>query len=190
MLKVQIPNLLYYRHVIGLLWVLLSPNLFNQMGRRCHCLVCTKVHIMLSDCICYWLQDVKYIQTDGYRAPEAELQNSLAQAGLEGDSGCTTAVDLWSLGIILLEMFSGMKLKETVKSQEWKVSWSRNAAVPLNITCRLHDVPWYQVCGKADLRYWNFDLTWLDLTWFNFMTVCTFPALDSNPAPFYYLVGK
>uniref|UniRef100_A0A672MWT9 Serine/threonine-protein kinase Kist-like n=1 Tax=Sinocyclocheilus grahami TaxID=75366 RepID=A0A672MWT9_SINGR len=64
--------------------------------------------------------DVKYIQTDGYRAPEAELQNSLAQAGLESDSGCTTAVDLWSLGIILLEMFSGIKLKETVKSQEWK----------------------------------------------------------------------
>ncbi|XP_036377965.1 serine/threonine-protein kinase Kist [Megalops cyprinoides] len=65
-------------------------------------------------------QDVKYIQTDGYRAPEAELQNSLAQAGLEGDSGCTSAIDLWSLGIILLEMFSGIKLKETVRSQEWK----------------------------------------------------------------------
>ncbi|XP_070688661.1 serine/threonine-protein kinase Kist isoform X2 [Pempheris klunzingeri] len=65
-------------------------------------------------------QDVKYIQTDGYRAPEAELQNSLAQAGVEVDSGCTAAVDLWSLGIILLEMFSGMKLKETVRSQEWK----------------------------------------------------------------------
>ncbi|XP_056606852.1 serine/threonine-protein kinase Kist [Triplophysa dalaica] len=65
-------------------------------------------------------QDVKYIQTDGYRAPEAELQNSLAKAGLGGDSGCTAAVDLWSLGIILLEMFSGTKLKETVKSQEWK----------------------------------------------------------------------
>lgn len=77
------------------------------------------------------LQDVKYIQTDGYRAPEAELQNSLAQAGLEGDSGCTTAVDLWSLGIILLEMFSGMKLKETVKSQEWKVSRGRYPAVHL-----------------------------------------------------------
>lgn len=65
-------------------------------------------------------QDVKYIQTDGYRAPEAELQNSLAQAGLQSDSGCTTAVDMWSLGIVLLEMFSGIKLKETVKSQEWK----------------------------------------------------------------------
>ncbi|TRY77653.1 hypothetical protein DNTS_005800 [Danionella cerebrum] len=65
-------------------------------------------------------QDVKYIQTDGYRAPEAEEQNSLAQAGLETGSGCTIAVDLWSLGIVLLEMFSGIKLKETVKSQEWK----------------------------------------------------------------------
>ncbi|XP_028856901.1 serine/threonine-protein kinase Kist [Denticeps clupeoides] len=65
-------------------------------------------------------QDVKYIQTDGYRAPEAELQNSLAQAGLEADSGCSSAVDLWSLGIILLEMYSGTKLKETVRSQEWK----------------------------------------------------------------------
>nr|XP_046246692.1 serine/threonine-protein kinase Kist isoform X2 [Scatophagus argus] len=67
-------------------------------------------------------QDVKYIQTDGYRAPEAELQNSLAQAGVEveGDSGCTAAVDLWSLGIILLEMFSGIKLKDTIRSQEWK----------------------------------------------------------------------
>ncbi|XP_044055229.1 serine/threonine-protein kinase Kist isoform X2 [Siniperca chuatsi] len=67
-------------------------------------------------------QDVKYIQTDGYRAPEAEFQNSLAQAGVEveGDSGCTAAVDLWSLGIILLEMFSGIKLKDTVRSQEWK----------------------------------------------------------------------
>lgn len=67
-------------------------------------------------------QDVKYIQTDGYRAPEAELQNNLAQAGveMEGDSGCTSAVDLWSLGIILLEMFSGIKLKDTVRSKEWK----------------------------------------------------------------------
>ncbi|XP_008335810.1 serine/threonine-protein kinase Kist isoform X2 [Cynoglossus semilaevis] len=67
-------------------------------------------------------QDVKYIQTDGYRAPEAELQNSLAQAGveMEGESGCTSAVDLWSLGIILLEMFSGIKLKDTLRSQEWK----------------------------------------------------------------------
>lgn len=68
-------------------------------------------------------QDVKYIQTDGYRAPEAELQNSLAQAGVEveGDSGCTAAVDLWSLGIVLLEIFSGIKLKDTVRSKEWKV---------------------------------------------------------------------
>ncbi|KAG5850643.1 serine/threonine-protein kinase Kist [Anguilla rostrata] len=65
-------------------------------------------------------QDVKYIQTDGYRAPEADVQNSLAQAGLEGDAGCTSAIDLWSLGIILLEMFSGIKLKDTVRSQEWK----------------------------------------------------------------------
>ncbi|XP_029002181.1 serine/threonine-protein kinase Kist isoform X2 [Betta splendens] len=67
-------------------------------------------------------QDVKYIQTDGYRAPEAELQNNLAQAGMGegGDSGCTAAVDLWSLGIILLEMFSGIKLKDTVRSEEWK----------------------------------------------------------------------
>lgn len=40
---------------------------------------------------------------------------------VEGDSGCTAAVDLWSLGIILLEMFSGIKLKDTVRSQEWKV---------------------------------------------------------------------
>ncbi|XP_028666829.1 serine/threonine-protein kinase Kist [Erpetoichthys calabaricus] len=69
-------------------------------------------------------QDVKYIQTDGYRAPEAELQNSLAQVGLESDVECTSAVDLWSLGIILLEMFSGIKLKETVQSQEWKVNSS------------------------------------------------------------------
>ncbi|KAG5276055.1 hypothetical protein AALO_G00127400 [Alosa alosa] len=65
-------------------------------------------------------QDVKYVQTDGYRAPEAEQQNTLAQAGLEGDSGCTAAIDLWSLGIILLELYSGIKLKETVRSQEWK----------------------------------------------------------------------
>ncbi|KAM4628570.1 LOW QUALITY PROTEIN: serine/threonine-protein kinase Kist [Polymixia lowei] len=73
-------------------------------------------------------QDVKYIQTDGYRAPEAELQNSLAQAGreLEEDSGCTAAVDMWSLGVILLEMYSGMKLKETIHSQEWK---DNNAAI-------------------------------------------------------------
>ena len=72
------------------------------------------------------LQDVKYIQTDGYRAPEAELQNSLARAGLEaeGDSGCSTAVDMWSLGIVLLEMYSGMKLKETIHSPEWEVRCS------------------------------------------------------------------
>lgn len=75
------------------------------------------------------LQDVKYIQTDGYRAPEAELQNSLAQAGVEaeGDSGCTAAVDLWSLGVILLEMFSGIKLKDTVRSKEWKVGNAASA---------------------------------------------------------------
>ncbi|CDQ74215.1 unnamed protein product [Oncorhynchus mykiss] len=67
-------------------------------------------------------QDVKYIQTDGYRAPEAELQNSLAQAGLEaeGNSGCSATVDLWSLGIILLEMYSGIKLKDIVRSPKWK----------------------------------------------------------------------
>lgn len=68
------------------------------------------------------LQDVKYIQTDGYRAPEAELQNCMAQAGLQSDTECTSAVDLWSLGIILLEMFSGVKLKHTIRSQEWKVT--------------------------------------------------------------------
>ncbi|XP_033821312.1 serine/threonine-protein kinase Kist isoform X2 [Periophthalmus magnuspinnatus] len=65
-------------------------------------------------------QDVKYIQTDGYRAPEAELQNSLAQAGVELEIHCTVAVDLWSLGIILLEMYSGTKLKDTVRSHEWE----------------------------------------------------------------------
>uniref|UniRef100_G1NYV1 U2AF homology motif kinase 1 n=1 Tax=Myotis lucifugus TaxID=59463 RepID=G1NYV1_MYOLU len=69
-------------------------------------------------------QDVKYIQTDGYRAPEAELQNCMAQAGLQSDTECTSAVDLWSLGIILLEMFSGMKLKHTIRSQEWKANSS------------------------------------------------------------------
>uniref|UniRef100_A0A8C6WW01 U2AF homology motif (UHM) kinase 1 n=1 Tax=Neogobius melanostomus TaxID=47308 RepID=A0A8C6WW01_9GOBI len=65
-------------------------------------------------------QDVKYIQTDGYRAPEAELRNSLAQAGVELGGHCTAAVDLWSLGIVLLEMFSGTKLKDTVRSQQWQ----------------------------------------------------------------------
>ncbi|XP_021455142.2 serine/threonine-protein kinase Kist [Oncorhynchus mykiss] len=67
-------------------------------------------------------QDVKYIQTDGYRAPEAERQYSLAQAGMEvdGDSGCSAAVDLWSLAIVLLEMYSGIKLKDTVRTPEWK----------------------------------------------------------------------
>ncbi|KAM6305860.1 serine/threonine-protein kinase Kist isoform 1-T1 [Aegotheles albertisi] len=69
-------------------------------------------------------QDVKYIQTDGYRAPEAELQNCLAQAGLQSETECTSAVDLWSLGIVLLEMFSGMKLKHTVQSQEWRTNSS------------------------------------------------------------------
>lgn len=82
---------------------------------------------------------MKYIQTDGYRAPEAELQNSLAQAGLEGDSGCTTAVDLWSLGIILLEMFSGIKLKETVKSQEWKVGIVSFCLLCIPVTEALHE---------------------------------------------------
>ncbi|KAL1022617.1 hypothetical protein UPYG_G00029940 [Umbra pygmaea] len=65
-------------------------------------------------------QDVKYIQTDGYRAPEAERQNSLAQAGFEVEWDCSAAVDLWSLGVILLEMYSGIKLKDTVRSPEWK----------------------------------------------------------------------
>lgn len=65
-------------------------------------------------------QDVKYIQTDGYRAPEAELRNSLAQAGVELGGHCSAAVDLWSLGVVLLEMFSGTKLKEIVRSQQWE----------------------------------------------------------------------
>ncbi|KAF5920252.1 hypothetical protein HPG69_010656 [Diceros bicornis minor] len=103
-------------------------------------------------------EDVKYIQTDGYRAPEAELQNCLAQAGLQSDTECTSAVDLWSLGIILLEMFSGMKLKHTVRSQEWKANSSAiidhifaskavvNAAIPAYhlrdlIKSMLHDDP-------------------------------------------------
>ncbi|XP_062985447.1 serine/threonine-protein kinase Kist [Elgaria multicarinata webbii] len=67
-------------------------------------------------------QDVKYIQTDGYRAPEAELQNYLSRAGIQSGTECTSAVDLWSLGIVLLEMFSGMKLKHIVQSQEWRVN--------------------------------------------------------------------
>lgn len=67
-------------------------------------------------------QDVKYIQTDGYRAPEAELQTYLSQAGLQDGTECTSAVDLWSLGIVLLEMFSGIKLKHIVQSQEWKTN--------------------------------------------------------------------
>ncbi|XP_063154638.1 serine/threonine-protein kinase Kist [Candoia aspera] len=67
-------------------------------------------------------QDVKYIQTDGYRAPEAELQNYLSKAGVQGGTECTSAVDLWSLGIVLLEMFSGMKLKHIVQSQEWRAN--------------------------------------------------------------------
>ncbi|EHB03831.1 Serine/threonine-protein kinase Kist [Heterocephalus glaber] len=103
-------------------------------------------------------QDVKYIQTDGYRAPEAELQNCLAQAGLQSDLECTSAVDLWSLGITLLEMFSGMNLKHTVRSQEWKANSSAiidnifaskavvNAAIPAYhlrdlIKSMLHDDP-------------------------------------------------
>ncbi|XP_069087198.1 serine/threonine-protein kinase Kist [Pleurodeles waltl] len=69
-------------------------------------------------------QDVKYIQTEGYRAPEAELQNLLAQAGLPSYFECTSAVDLWSLGIILLEMYSGTKLKHAVRSPQWKANCS------------------------------------------------------------------
>lgn len=75
---------------------------------------------------------MKYIQTDGYRAPEAELQNCMAQAGLQSDTECTSAVDLWSLGIILLEMFSGVKLKHTIRSQEWKVI---SASALLRVPC-------------------------------------------------------
>ncbi|KAH0618196.1 hypothetical protein JD844_017197 [Phrynosoma platyrhinos] len=66
--------------------------------------------------------DVKYIQTDGYRAPEAELQNYLSKTGVQGGTECTSAVDLWSLGIVLLEMFSGMKLKHIVQSREWRAN--------------------------------------------------------------------
>ncbi|KAL7984708.1 hypothetical protein Chor_003278 [Crotalus horridus] len=67
-------------------------------------------------------EDVKYIQTDGYQAPETELQNCLSKTGLHGGTECTSGVDLWSLGIILLEMFSGMKLKHIVQSQEWRAN--------------------------------------------------------------------
>ncbi|KAF7241402.1 Serine/threonine-protein kinase Kist, partial [Varanus komodoensis] len=67
-------------------------------------------------------QDVKYIQTDGYRAPEAEVQNYLSRAGIPGGTECSSAVDLWSLGVVLLEMFSGTKLKHIVQSQEWRAN--------------------------------------------------------------------
>nr|XP_060630322.1 serine/threonine-protein kinase Kist [Anolis sagrei ordinatus] len=67
-------------------------------------------------------QDVKYIQTDGYRAPEAELQNYLSKTGIQGGIECTSAVDLWSLGVVLLEMFSGMKLKQIVQCPEWRAN--------------------------------------------------------------------
>uniref|UniRef100_A0A452VD46 U2AF homology motif kinase 1 n=1 Tax=Ursus maritimus TaxID=29073 RepID=A0A452VD46_URSMA len=103
-------------------------------------------------------QDVKYIQTDGYRAPEAELQNCLAQAGLQSDTECTSAVDLWSLGIILLEMFSGMKLKHTVRSQEWKANSSAiidhifaskavvNAAIPAyHLRDLIKSIPFFSI---------------------------------------------
>uniref|UniRef100_A0AAQ4RY81 U2AF homology motif (UHM) kinase 1 n=1 Tax=Gasterosteus aculeatus aculeatus TaxID=481459 RepID=A0AAQ4RY81_GASAC len=89
-------------------------------------------------------QDVKYIQTDGYRAPEAELQNGLAQAGVEldGDSGCTAAVDMWSLGIVLLEMFSGIKLKDTVRSNDQlnKLFATNSAARPAIPVYHLRDL--------------------------------------------------
>uniref|UniRef100_UPI00358F8288 serine/threonine-protein kinase Kist-like n=1 Tax=Myxine glutinosa TaxID=7769 RepID=UPI00358F8288 len=67
-------------------------------------------------------QDVKYIQTEGYRAPEAEIQNQAAS--LMGDvfssgSKCGCPVDLWSLGIILLEMYWAIRLKDLGPSPEW-----------------------------------------------------------------------
>ncbi|XP_032382338.1 serine/threonine-protein kinase Kist isoform X3 [Etheostoma spectabile] len=113
-------------------------------------------------------QDVKYIQTDGYRAPEAELQNSLAQSGVEVDSGCTTAVDIWSLGIILLEMFSGVKLKDTICSHEWKLpAWF----------LIFPSVPVYPV-------YSFFDLLFLDT--FCFMDFC----LKTKASPVVFAFGS
>uniref|UniRef100_A0A3B4BLM5 Uncharacterized protein n=1 Tax=Periophthalmus magnuspinnatus TaxID=409849 RepID=A0A3B4BLM5_9GOBI len=106
-------------------------------------------------------QDVKYIQTDGYRAPEAELQNSLAQAGVELEIHCTVAVDLWSLGIILLEMYSGTKLKDTVRSHEWednsaavidKIFGSKSEAhpaIPHHIPDNMDDINSYQMSKSA-----------------------------------------
>ncbi|XP_062919907.1 serine/threonine-protein kinase Kist [Mobula hypostoma] len=113
-------------------------------------------------------QDVKYIQTDGYRAPEAELHNILAQMGLESNTECTTAVDIWSLGIILLEMFSGIKLKETIKSLQWKANSSAiidsifaskdmvYSAIPVYhlrdvIKSMLHDDPAQRVTAESAL---------------------------------------
>ncbi|XP_043941818.1 serine/threonine-protein kinase Kist isoform X2 [Protopterus annectens] len=94
-------------------------------------------------------QDVKYVQTDGYRAPEAELQYFLAQLGADTGVECSSAIDLWSLGIVLLEMFSGYKLKDLTRSQEWKMNSS--AIIDHIFASRVLDKPVFAMCHLRDL---------------------------------------
>lgn len=59
------------------------------------------------------LQDVKFLQSPGYRAPETTKWNALSSMMREQRNDSFTlwsAIDVWSLGCVAMEMLSGQKL--------------------------------------------------------------------------------